>query len=130
MKSRSSKVEGKSIVAQYFPLYSDISQLIYGEYAAKKESNMNERVQAAIEHIEPEPNLNRVHRRRLYFAVKRAPFAERTATVTFVDMISNIGGTLGLFCGFSLLSGVEFLYWTANALAPNLAKKRAKNNTG
>ena len=34
-----------------------------------------------------------------------------TATVTAVDMISNIGGTLGLFTGFSLLSGVEILYW-------------------
>ena len=35
----------------------------------------------------------------------------RTATMTAVDMVSNIGGTLGLFCGFSLLSGVEIVYW-------------------
>lgn len=34
-----------------------------------------------------------------------------TATITIIDMISNIGGTLGLFCGFSILSGVEFFYW-------------------
>ncbi len=34
-----------------------------------------------------------------------------TATVTAIDMISNIGGTLGLFCGVSILSGVEVLFW-------------------
>ena len=28
-----------------------------------------------------------------------------------IDMISNIGGTLGLFSGFSLLSGIEIIYW-------------------
>ncbi len=35
----------------------------------------------------------------------------QTATVTILDMISNIGGTLGLFCGVSILSVVEALYW-------------------
>ncbi len=40
-----------------------------------------------------------------------------TATVTVIDMISNIGGTLGLFCGFSILSGVEILYWVGKVLA-------------
>ena len=36
----------------------------------------------------------------------------KTATVTVVDMISNVGGTLGLFSGVSFLSGLEVLYWT------------------
>ena len=36
-----------------------------------------------------------------------------TATVTAIDVLSNIGGTLGLFCGFSLLSAVEIIYWMA-----------------
>ncbi len=35
----------------------------------------------------------------------------QTATVTIIDMISNIGGTLALFSGFSILSGAEMLYW-------------------
>ncbi len=34
-----------------------------------------------------------------------------TATVTIIDMISNIGGTLGLFCGVSILSMAEIIYW-------------------
>ncbi len=40
-----------------------------------------------------------------------------TATVTVIDMISNIGGTLGLFCGFSILSVVEIIYWTCKIAA-------------
>ncbi len=43
-----------------------------------------------------------------------------TATVTVIDMISNIGGTLGLFCGFSILSAAEIVYW----IGVMLAKKR------
>jgi hypothetical protein len=35
----------------------------------------------------------------------------RTASLTTTDMISNVGGALGLFCGFSILSGIEAFYW-------------------
>lgn len=37
----------------------------------------------------------------------------KSATMTIVDLISKIGGTLGLFCGFSILSGFEIAYWIA-----------------
>ena len=52
----------------------------------------------------------------------------QTATVTAMDIISNIGGTLGLFTGVSLLSAVEIFYWASEALAKkwgdyNTAKK-------
>ncbi len=40
----------------------------------------------------------------------------RTATVTIIDMISNIGGTLGLFCGVSILSAVELVYWIGRVI--------------
>ena len=40
----------------------------------------------------------------------------KMATATAVDMTSNIGGTLGLFCGFSLLSLVEIIYWVGRAV--------------
>ena len=29
----------------------------------------------------------------------------------FVDQLSNVGGTMGLLTGFSLISGVEILYF-------------------
>ncbi len=43
-----------------------------------------------------------------------------TATVTVVDMISNIGGIMGLFCGISFLSLAEFLYWIGKLVAKNV----------
>ena len=54
---------------------------------------------------------------------------ELTATVTAIDMISNIGGTLGLFLGFSFLSGVEILYWIVRSCAKKerKGKKWGKN---
>ena len=30
----------------------------------------------------------------------------------FVDMLSAIGGTMGLLTGFSIISGVEIMYFT------------------
>ena len=49
-----------------------------------------------------------------------------TATMTTLDLIANMGGTLGLCCGFSVLSGVEILYWAAKALG---GKRRKKGNS-
>ena len=34
----------------------------------------------------------------------------------FVDMLSAIGGTMGLLTGFSIISGVEILYFTAKII--------------
>ena len=46
-----------------------------------------------------------------------------TATVTLVDMISNIGGTLGLCCGLSVLSVVEAVYWAWKCLVKGTGAK-------
>ncbi len=35
----------------------------------------------------------------------------KTAATTVIGMISNIGGILGLFCGMSILSVLETVYW-------------------
>ena len=40
-----------------------------------------------------------------------------TASTTFVDMVSNIGGILGLFTGMSILSAVEIIYFAVKAAA-------------
>ena len=48
---------------------------------------------------------------------------ELTATATVVDIVSNVGGTLGLFLGFSFLSAVEAVYWALVALM-GWAKRR------
>ena len=41
----------------------------------------------------------------------------------FVTKISVLGGTLGLFAGFSLLSGVELLYFTFRSPCVLLCRK-------
>jgi hypothetical protein len=39
--------------------------------------------------------------------------------MTFLDYISQIGGLLGLFIGFSCISGIEIIYWLTFRLARN-----------
>ena len=40
----------------------------------------------------------------------------------FVDILSAIGGTMGLLTGFSIISGVEILYLTAKIFIKCLKK--------
>ena len=40
----------------------------------------------------------------------------------FVDILSAIGGTMGLLTGFSIISGVEILYFAAKILMKHLRK--------
>ena len=35
----------------------------------------------------------------------------RSLRMTMIDFISQMGGLLGLFLGFSLISGIEIVYW-------------------
>ena len=37
---------------------------------------------------------------------------EKDREAKFVDMLSAIGGTMGLLTGFSIISGVEIIYFT------------------
>ena len=43
----------------------------------------------------------------------------------FVDMLSAIGGTMGLLTGFSIISGVEIFYFLLK-FCFNLLRKRKK----
>ena len=45
-----------------------------------------------------------------------------TVSVTMMDMVSAVGGTLGLFSGFSIISLMELVYW--------VGKKGSKVMTG
>lgn len=50
---------------------------------------------------------------------------EKSARLTLLDYISQIGGLLGLFIGFSVISGIEIIYWLTFRLAKNvLGQKR------
>ncbi|XP_059078307.1 uncharacterized protein LOC131876825 [Tigriopus californicus] len=68
-------------------------------------------------------NLGKIRRSVAYYAKRnmarvnifiRDPYVQRFLTeekITEISFVGNIGGLLGLFVGFSFISGVEFLYY-------------------
>ena len=59
---------------------------------------------------------------RIYFGTQTFDRIEKDRAAKFVDMLSAIGGTMGLLTGFSIISGVEILYY-AGKFVLNLLKK-------
>ena len=51
---------------------------------------------------------------RIYFDTPTFDKIEKDRAAKFVDILSAIGGTMGLLTGFSIISGVEILYLAAN----------------
>ena len=49
---------------------------------------------------------------RIYFGTPTFDRITKDRAAKFVDMLSAIGGTMGLLSGFSIISGVEILYFT------------------
>ena len=60
---------------------------------------------------------------RIYFYATTFDRITRDRSAKFVDMLSAIGGTMGLLTGFSIISGVEILYFGAKILIQILTKK-------
>ena len=48
---------------------------------------------------------------RIYFDATTFDQIEKDRADKFVDMLSAIGGTMGLLTGFSIISGVEIVYF-------------------
>ena len=51
---------------------------------------------------------------------------EKDRAAKFVDMLSAIGGTMGLLTGFSIISGVEIIYFAAKIALTHFGKIKAK----
>ena len=49
---------------------------------------------------------------KIYFDTPTFDRIEKDRAAKFMDMLSAIGGTMGLLSGFSIISGVEILYFT------------------
>ena len=49
--------------------------------------------------------------------------------MSFSDKISWVGGMMGLFTGFSLISGLEILYWLWFKVSSNIEDPSNKNYT-
>ena len=48
---------------------------------------------------------------RIYFYATTFDKITKDRSAKFVDMLSAIGGTMGLLTGFSIISGVEMIYF-------------------
>ena len=59
---------------------------------------------------------------RIYFDTPTFDKITMDKSAKFVDMLSAIGGTMGLLTGFSIISGVEIIYF-ATKLGWNIIRK-------
>ena len=60
---------------------------------------------------------------RIYFDTPTFDRITMDKAAKFVDMLSAIGGTMGLLTGFSVISGVEIIYFACKFLAYFLEKQ-------
>ena len=60
---------------------------------------------------------------KIYFKTPKYQKITKDKAAKFVDMLSAIGGTMGLLTGFSIISGVEILYFTGTFIL-NIVQKR------
>ena len=60
---------------------------------------------------------------RIYFDTPIFDRITKDRAAKFVDMLSAIGGTMGLLTGFSIISGIEILYFAAKIGFKFLMKK-------
>ena len=63
---------------------------------------------------------------RIYFDATTFDIVTKDRAAKFVDMISAIGGTLGLFTGFSIMSAFELVYFGIKIVFEAFKTKKAK----
>ena len=70
---------------------------------------------------------------RIHFYATTFDKITKDRAAKFVDMLSAIGGTMGLLTGFSLISGAEIVYFAVkiifDALCRGFKKKRDKKTS-
>ena len=62
---------------------------------------------------------------RIYFDTPTFDSITKDRAAKFVDMLSAIGGTMGLLTGFSIISAVEIIYFAAK-VGWNIVKNKKK----
>ena len=69
---------------------------------------------------------NKLRLVRISFDTPTFDRIEMDRAAKFVDMLSAIGGTMGLLTGFSIISGVEILYFAAKIGCITFQKNKNK----
>ena len=63
---------------------------------------------------------------RIFFDTPTIDKITKDRAAKFVDMLSAIGGTMGLLTGFSIISGVEILYFAGQIIVNFIKYKNRK----
>ena len=63
-----------------------------------------------------------------YFERENVLQFRRLLRMTLIDYIAQLGGFMGFGVGFSLISGVELIYWFTLRLWRNLNEQEKKNS--
>ena len=71
---------------------------------------------------------SKLHYIQVYFDIPKFDRITKDRAAKFVDMLSAIGGTMGLLTGFSLISAVEIVYFSAKLMVGFIKKKRFSNS--
>ena len=66
---------------------------------------------------------NKLRLMRIYFETPTLNKITMDKAAKFEDMLSAIGGTMGLLTGFSIISGVEIVYFAGRIIC-NLIRKK------
>ena len=66
---------------------------------------------------------------RIYFYATTFDRITKDRAAKFVDMLSAIGGTMGLLTGFSIISGVEIVYFGIKIILKILKDRFNKNKS-
>ena len=69
-----------------------------------------------IIYLDIEWNTDQLRYVRIYFESPTFDRFTKDRAAKFVDMLSAIGGTMGLLTGFSIISGVEILYFVVKTM--------------
>ena len=61
---------------------------------------------------------------RIFFDTPTFDRIKEDRSAKFVDMLSAIGGTMGLLTGFSIISAVEIIYFSAKILFRSIQESK------
>ena len=64
---------------------------------------------------------------RIFYDTPSFDKIRKDRAAKFVDKFSSIGGTMGLLTGFSVISGVEFIYFLCKIVFNIIRKKRVSD---
>ena len=66
---------------------------------------------------------------QIFFDTASFDEIERDKEIKLTNQISLVGGTMGLFTGFSIISGIELIYFAAKVFFRLTATPRKTNST-